>query len=87
MPVDQVLEGRWEEIVQQADRLSGKRVRVIVEAEANGPGDTELPFYATATPEERARAWEDWCDLPRPHVPPLSDLAVSRESIYSTEPE
>ena len=31
----QVLEGTWEEIVAHADELAGKRLRVIVEADAS----------------------------------------------------
>ena len=34
------------------------------------------------TPEERARLWEEWLDSHSVGGPPLSDYAVSRESIY-----
>ena len=40
------------------------------------------PFWATATPEERAAAVRRWAALERPAAPPLSDMAVSREQIY-----
>jgi hypothetical protein len=86
MSAGQVFEGTWEEVSRQAERLAGKRVRLAVIE--NGQADLDegkLPFYATASPEERARAWEEWCSLPRPRVPPLSDEAISRESIYSPE--
>jgi hypothetical protein len=82
----QILEGTWEEIAQHAERFAGKRLRVEVlengQAEAESPA---LPFHATVTPEERAQAWREWCDTPRRQVPPLSDEAISRESIYFGE--
>ena len=34
------------------------------------------------TPEERARLWEEWIESHSVGGPPLSDYAVSRESIY-----
>jgi hypothetical protein len=82
-----MIEGAWEEVARHADQLAGKWVRLIVIE--NGEGSAKrpagAPFYATATPAERARAWEEWCHLPRPYAPPLSDEAISRESIYSPD--
>jgi hypothetical protein len=43
---------------------------------------TSAPFWATATPEERAAAVRQWAALERPVSPPLSDAAVSREQMY-----
>ena len=86
MAVSQVIEGTWEEVARLADRFAGKRVRLVVVESGEGRAQAEkLPFYATATPAERARAWDEWCARPRPRVPPLSDAAVSRESIYSPD--
>ena len=34
------------------------------------------------TPEERAQLWEEWIESHSVGGPPLSDYAVSRESIY-----
>lgn len=34
------------------------------------------------TPQERARRWREWIDNHSVDGPPLSDYAVSRESIY-----
>ncbi len=34
------------------------------------------------TPEERARRWREWIENHSVGGPPLSDYAVSRESIY-----
>lgn len=45
----------------------------------------EMPaksFYETASPEERARAVEEWANEHRSLAPPLSEEAVSRDSIY-----
>jgi hypothetical protein len=39
------------------------------------------------TPEERARLWEEFIDQHSVSGQPLSDYAVSRESIYSREDE
>jgi hypothetical protein len=83
----QILEGTWEEIAQQADRLAGKRVRVeVLENGQADAGSAALPFYATATPEERAQAILEWGRSHAPRdAPPLSDEAISRESIYFGE--
>jgi hypothetical protein len=82
----QVFEGTWEDVVREAERFAGKHVRlqVMENGEEESPR-AQPPFYVTATPEERARAWREWCDAPRRQVPPLSDEAISRESIYFSE--
>ena len=40
------------------------------------------PFWETATPEERAKAFIEWASRERPPAPALSLEAMSRESIY-----
>lgn len=45
-------------------------------------GTPNNSFSATATPEERARAVEEWANKHRSSAPPLSDEAISRDSIY-----
>lgn len=66
---------------------------LIAQAKAQ---DLDLPRYvervlrervpshkdATLTPAERAEAWRQ-AALGLPHTPPLSDEAISRESIYN----
>ena len=42
----------------------------------------ERPFYETATPAERAKAFREWAQSHSRHQPSLSDEAISRESIY-----
>jgi hypothetical protein len=44
-------------------------------------------FQLTATPEEWSRALREWADSHTSDAPPLSDYAVSRESIYTREDE
>jgi hypothetical protein len=39
-------------------------------------------FYEKASPEERARAVEEWANQHRSSASPLSDEAISRDSIY-----
>ena len=81
-----VIEGTWEEVAQKADSLAGKHVRlIVVENGHDEERGNRLPFHLTATPAERARAWEEWCSRPRPRVPPLTDEAISREAIYSPD--
>lgn len=43
---------------------------------------TELPFWQTATPQERAEAARQWAALERPAAPPIPDEALHREQIY-----
>jgi len=43
----------------------------------------ERPFYETASPEEWVSAFREWVESHRGlNLPPLSDEAISRESIY-----
>lgn len=41
-----------------------------------------MPQSSNLTPEERARRWQEWIESHSVGGPPLSDYAVSRESIY-----
>lgn len=43
------------------------------------------PFYETATPDEWVRAFREWAASHHHNAPPLSDYAVSRESMYEDE--
>jgi hypothetical protein len=42
----------------------------------------QRPFYETATPAQRAKAFQEWAESHRHDTPILSDEAISRESIY-----
>ncbi|MFN6568247.1 hypothetical protein A6770_30900 [Nostoc minutum NIES-26] len=46
---------------------------------------TERPFYETATASEWVTAFREWAASHRHDAPPLSDYAVSRESMYEDE--
>ena len=74
----QVYEGTLEDIVAQYGReLTGRHLKVIVE-----PDKREKPFYETATPEEWEQALREWAASHPTRYPPLSDEAISRDSIY-----
>lgn len=79
----QIIEGTWEQIATQSDRLAGKWVRVMVYE--NGDDTLRHPAYVCATPDERAQAFREWAESHSHETPILSDEAISRESIYSTE--
>jgi hypothetical protein len=42
----------------------------------------ESSFALTATPEEWRKTFLEWVNTERPAHPPLSDEAISRDSIY-----
>lgn len=82
----EILEGTWEQINRQAGLLAGKWLRVEVVDNGREPEGGPAPFHATATPEEQAQAILEWgYSHPPRNAPPLSDEAISRESIYSEE--
>jgi len=82
----QVYEGSWEDVVQRAGELSGKRVRLEILMHGSGEFAAEAPpFYVSATPAERARAYRDWAESHTRDSPVLSDAAISRENIYSDD--
>jgi len=78
----------------EIDQLTAARLQAQAEAQGLTLDDllrsiTEMwngtqvsPFYETASPEERARAVEEWANQHRSSSPPLSDEAISRDSIY-----
>jgi hypothetical protein len=45
----------------------------------------EHPFYETATTQEWVEAFQEWAASHHHNTSPLSDYAVSRESIYEDE--
>lgn len=80
-----ILEGSWEEIAQQADRLAGRRVRLtLLPLE---PAETEqTPFHAFASPSEWVEAFEAWAHGHAPRSTPMhSDEAIGRETIYGAQ--
>ncbi len=57
-----------------------KFLETVIETDVSRGG--ERPFYETASPEEWEKALLEWVNTDRPQHPPLSDEAISRESIY-----
>ncbi|NCC33465.1 MAG: hypothetical protein EOM24_15825 [Chloroflexia bacterium] len=43
---------------------------------------TALPFWQTATPQERADAARQWAELERPAALPIPDTALRRDEMY-----
>lgn len=72
----QILEGTWEDIVARESELAGKRLKVFVVEEL----DLSEPQPQDAT--TRSRNFLAWAESHRCDVPPLSDEAISRETIY-----
>ena len=83
--------------ILEAAATRGVSVEEFLESVANKPqGDSSSSsqdetddeyFQRTATPEEWSRALREWADSHSSDAPPLSDYAVSRESIYTREDE
>jgi hypothetical protein len=89
---------RWFMSVQtttiEIDQLTAARLQAQAEAQGltlaallrsiteQWNGAYEKSFYETALPEESARAVEEWANQHRSSAPPMSDEAVSRDSIY-----
>jgi hypothetical protein len=81
-----IIEGTWEQINRQAGHLAGKWLRVEVVENRPEPERTSPPTHATASPDAQAQAILDWgYGHPPRDAAPLSDDAISRESIYSEE--
>lgn len=57
--------------------------RLLLEEQLPDAGSERLPFWATASREEWVSAFNAWMYGHDPTHPPLSDEAISRESIYA----
>ena len=83
----------------EIDQLTAARLQALAEAQGLTlaallrsitelwNGTKEKSFYETASPEESARAVEEWANQHRSSAPPLSDEAISRDSIYGEREE
>jgi hypothetical protein len=83
MSVTLELKPETEDQLAEKARMSGVSVEdyirdVLEEHAVSG----EPALSETATAEEWEAALLDWINTERPHHPPLSDEAISRESIY-----
>lgn len=57
--------------------------KTLLDEKMKQPSETqERPFYETAIPQERAKAYREWAESHGKNSPMLSDEAISRESIY-----
>jgi hypothetical protein len=87
MTVTLELKPEVEEQLEAQARESGLSVKDYLEKRVEEMiGGSEL--QPAKTPEERVRLWQEFLDS-HAHItaPPLSDYAVSRESIYTREDE
>jgi hypothetical protein len=57
-----------------------KFIETVIENDVSNGG--QKSFHDTAPPEEWEKAFTQWVNANRPHHPPLSDEAISRENIY-----
>jgi hypothetical protein len=71
-----------ERIVSEAKARGLSVETYILEVLEKESTNGEANFALTATPEEWKKAFLEWVHRPRPEHPPLSDEAISRESIY-----
>jgi hypothetical protein len=77
--IDQVTAARLQAQAEAQGLTLDALLRSITE-QWNGAHEKSL--YETASPEERAQAVEEWANQHRSSAPPLSDEAISRDSIY-----
>jgi hypothetical protein len=82
--IDQLTAARLQAQAEARGLTINALLRLITEP-WNGSHDKS--FYETASPEERARAVEEWANQHRSSAPPLSDEAISRDSIYGKREE
>ena len=71
-----VIEGTGEELERYLKQRPNERFRLIPLRTDEGQ------FHETATTEEWIQAFDEWAKSHDPHTPPLSDEAISRDSIY-----
>jgi len=74
------------ELAAQAQRKGVPVIQYVQRIlEQHVPG---LPLESAMTPEQRAKAFDDWADsFPYRRGTPLSDDAISRESLYRKDDE
>lgn len=86
MTVTLQLKPEVEEQLEAQARASGLSVKDYLEKRVEEMIRAPEP-RATKTPQERVRLWEEFIANHSVGGPPLSDYAVSRESIYTREDE
>ena len=85
MAAKQVFEGTLEELNRRKEAFSGKRLRIEVLGDLDRPiPPAEHPIGVSA--DARARSILDWGYGHRPRRSvPLTDEAISRDSVYSDD--
>jgi hypothetical protein len=68
---------------QEFGQIAG--VETLLEIDAALKTTDRLAVRAEDEVAARVKAWDDWCAMPRPTTPILSDAAMSRESAYADE--
>jgi len=87
--MSRIIETNEEGAIHLSAELLGERkphTRYVVEVEGDTltlrPESSARPFWATATPQERAEVFRRWANTKRPPAPPLPAEALRRENIY-----
>jgi hypothetical protein len=86
MAATDMIEGTGAELARLLGQMPGRRFRLIELPDGEGQqepaAERSLPFYETATADEWTTAFRLWAEGHRADRPPLSEEAVSRDSIY-----
>ncbi len=69
-------------LAQIIDSLTSEEKKLLEEKINFSVASEKSPFYETATPIERAKAYREWAESHPHDSPMLSDEAISREAIY-----
>ena len=77
------LESRLQEEADRRGLAPEDLARLLLKEQLLDAHSERLPFWATASKEEWLSAFNAWMDGHDPTLPPLSDEAISRESIYA----
>ena len=87
--MNRIVETNEEGAIHLSPELLGEpkpHTRYVVEVDGDiltlRPESNARPFWATATPQERAEAFRQWANKKRPSAPPLPSEALRRENIY-----
>ena len=74
------LEKRLEAEAAEHGTTAAEYVRAVLERMLASPG--QAPLWMTASCDEWRKAFNSWMDSDDATLPPLSEEAISRESIY-----
>jgi hypothetical protein len=87
--MSRIVETNEEGAIHLSPELLGEskpHTRYILEVQGDTltlrPEGESQPFWATASPQERAEAFRRWANQKRPPAPPLPNEALRRENIY-----